>query len=99
MPEALTFQRPQRWDASFDPDMTDAQVERLLSLAPFKDMNAERFPKRVSLRDILTNDTRIRRYEAGEIIVRAGDYGTSAFMVLSGEARVVVTPGLPESVL
>ena len=33
-----TFQRPQRWDASFDPDMTEAQVDRLLSLAPFKDM-------------------------------------------------------------
>lgn len=99
MPEAITFQRPQRWDASFDPDMTEEQVERLLSLAPFKNMNAERFPKRVSLRDILRNDTRVRRYEAGEIIVRAGDYGTSAFMILGGAAQVVLTPELPESVL
>jgi Fe-S-cluster-containing dehydrogenase component/CRP-like cAMP-binding protein len=100
MPEPVaTFQRPQRWDASFDPNMTEAEVDRLLSLAPFKDMNAERFPKRVSLRDILTNDTRVRRYEAGEIIVRAGDYGTSAFMILGGAAKVVLTPELPESVL
>jgi Fe-S-cluster-containing dehydrogenase component/CRP-like cAMP-binding protein len=100
MPEAVTtFQRPQRWDASFDPDMTEAQLDRLLSLAPFKDMNAERFPKRVSLRDILRNDTRIRRFESGELIVRAGDYGTSAFMILSGAAQVVITPELPESTL
>src|SRR4051812_16135696 len=99
MREPVTLQRPQRWDASFDPDMTEAQVERLLSLAPFKDMNAERFPKRASLRDILRNDTRIRRYGAGEIVVRAGDYGTSAFMILSGAAQVVLTPELPESLL
>jgi Fe-S-cluster-containing dehydrogenase component/CRP-like cAMP-binding protein len=100
MPEPIaTFQRPQRWDASFDPDMSEAQVDRLLALAPFKDMSSERFPKRAPLRDILRNDTRIRRYEAGEIIVRAGDYGTSAFMVLSGAANVVLAPGLPESTL
>ena len=69
-------------------------------------MNTERFPKRVSLRDILRNDTRIRRYEAGEIIVRAGDYGTSAFMmsqrrsasgVDAGIARIDVRPAHAET--
>src|SRR6185436_16674353 len=32
-------------------------------------------------------------------IVRAGDYGTSAFMVLEGSVRVVLAPGLPASML
>ena len=35
--------RPQRWDASFDPEMSDAIVERLLAVAPFREMNPEAF--------------------------------------------------------
>jgi len=92
-------QRPQRWDAAFDPNMTDAVVNRLLTIAPFSQMNAERFPKRTPLREILRHDTSIRRFRKGEIIVRQGDYGTSAFLILSGEVRVVLKPDLPPSVL
>ena len=92
-------QRPQRWDAAFDPDMTDAEVNRLLTIAPFSHMDPEKFPKRTPLREILAHDTSIRRYRKGEIIVRQGDYGTSAFLVLSGTARVVLSPVLPPSLL
>ncbi|HYV28038.1 MAG TPA: cyclic nucleotide-binding domain-containing protein, partial [Candidatus Eisenbacteria bacterium] len=100
MPAApLILDRPQRWDASFDPEMSQAAVDRLLLLAPFKEMKSEKFPKRVSLRDILLHDTRLRRFRAGEIVVRAGDYGTSAFLILSGTVRVVLGPDLPASVL
>jgi len=100
MPAApLILDRPQRWDASFDPEMSQAAVDRLLLLAPFKEMKSEKFPKRVSLRDILLHDTRLRRFRAGEIVVRAGDYGTSAFLILSGTIRVVLGPDLPASVL
>ncbi|HEY2082194.1 MAG TPA: cyclic nucleotide-binding domain-containing protein [Verrucomicrobiae bacterium] len=100
MPTALTtLDRPQRWDAAFDPEMTDATVDRLLAVAPFSQMNPENFPKRASLRDILKHDTRIKTFKRGEIIVREGDYGTSAFLVMSGKARVVLGPELPPSVL
>lgn len=100
MPTAvLTFDRPQRWDAAFDPEMPDATVERLLAIAPFSRMNPENFPKRASLRDILKHDTRIKTFKRGEIIVREGDYGTSAFLVMSGNVRVVLGPDLPPSVL
>lgn len=51
------------------------------------------------VKDILLLDTRPRVYRKGELIVRQGDYGTSAFMVLSGRARVVVSPELPETVI
>ena len=94
-----TLDRPQRWDAAFDPEMTDATVDRLLAVAPFSRMNPENFPKRASLRDILKHDTRIKTFKRGEIIVREGDYGTSAFLVMSGKARVVLGPELPPSVL
>jgi len=94
-----TLERPQRWDAAFDPEMNDASVDRLLATPPFSQMNPENFPKRASLRDILKHDTRIRSFRRGEIIVREGDYGTSAFLVMSGKARVVLGPELPPSVL
>jgi Fe-S-cluster-containing dehydrogenase component/CRP-like cAMP-binding protein len=92
-------ERPQRWDAAFDPEMTDAAVDRLLSISPFREMDPERFSKRTPLREILKNDSRIRRFRNGEIIVRQGDYGTSAFLILSGTTRVVLEPDLPMSLL
>lgn len=92
------LERPQRWDIPFSPDMDDATVDRLLTGAPFCDMRAEKFPNRTPLREILRNDTRRLRFRKGEIIVRQGEYGTSAFMILKGAVRVVLTP-LPLSLL
>ena len=92
-------ERPQRWDAAFDPNLTEADVVRLLNTAPFISMDEGKFPKRTPLRDILANDTRLRRYRKGEIITRQGDFGTSAFLILSGVARVVLKPDLPASLL
>src|SRR6187551_1713231 len=94
----LILDRPGRWDASFDPEMPAADVDKILSLAPFSEMDASKFPKRISLRDILQHDTRVRKFRKGEIVVRAGDYGTSAFMIMSGSVRVALTD-LPASVL
>jgi Fe-S-cluster-containing dehydrogenase component/CRP-like cAMP-binding protein len=98
-PRATNLERPQRWDAAFDPEMSDAIVDRLLTVPPFSNMKPENFPARLPLHGILKNDTRLHTCKSGEIILRQGDYGTSAFMVLSGEARVVLRPGLPASML
>jgi Fe-S-cluster-containing dehydrogenase component/CRP-like cAMP-binding protein len=100
MPAAPTIlERPQRWDAAFDANMPDANVERLLATAPFSAMDAEKFPKRTPLREILRNDSRILKFRKGEIIVRQGDYGTSAFLILNGASRVVLKPDLAPSLL
>jgi Fe-S-cluster-containing dehydrogenase component/CRP-like cAMP-binding protein len=48
------------------------------------------------LEGILRNDCRIQRCEAGQIIVREGDYGNSAFLVLAGSVHVVVESLSPE---
>jgi Fe-S-cluster-containing dehydrogenase component/CRP-like cAMP-binding protein len=98
-PAASIVERPQRWDAAFDPTMTDAEVDRLLAIAPFDKMAPGNFPKRTPLREILRNDTSVRRYRQGEIIVRQGDYGTSAFLILSGTTRVVLKPDLAPALL
>lgn len=87
-------ERLRRWDAALSDDTTDEVVDRLLTLAPFKDMNPANFPASAPLRSLLKNDTCLRRYKKGEVVVREGDYGTSAFMVVSGAAQAVLTPDL-----
>lgn len=100
MPDAPTIlERPQRWDTAFAENMTEADVERLLLTAPFSRMDAKKFPARTPLRGILRNDMRILKFRQGEIIMRQGDYGTSAFLILQGAARVVLKPDLAPSLL
>ncbi len=91
--------RPQRWDAPFGPEMADAEVARLLALPEFASIAADRFPKHTPLDGILRNDTRIVRYRGGDIVVRESDYGNSAFLVVSGNLRVVITPALPRNLI
>ena len=98
-PIAPSLGRPRRWDAAYSDDMTDDDVARLLTVTPFNEMNPESFPGSAPLREILKNDTRIRRFKAGEIIVREGDYGNSAFLVLAGAGQVVISPALPPSAM
>jgi len=52
------------------------------------------FPKTIPLDGILANDARILHFKKGEIVVREGDYGNSAFLVLSGKCQVVINPPL-----
>ncbi len=95
---AQVMDRPKRWDLPFALDMADvgaarpmsaADVDRLLSAPPFQAMAADRFPRSMPLRGILENDTRIRRYRKGDVVVRQGDYGNSAFLILDGSVRVI----------
>jgi Fe-S-cluster-containing dehydrogenase component/CRP-like cAMP-binding protein len=92
------IQRPTRWDVPFSSEMTSQEVERLLRILPFADMDPSRFPATCSLRDILLNDTRVQRYQQGDIIVREGDYGASAFLVLRGSVQVFID-SLPRAAL
>ncbi len=94
-----TQSRPQRWDQPFGSEMTDADVERLLGVPEIQAIEADKFPSRISLSGILRNDARIMKYKAGDIVIREGDYGNSAFLVLNGSLRVVLAPGLPGEML
>jgi Fe-S-cluster-containing hydrogenase component 2/CRP-like cAMP-binding protein len=82
--------RPNRWDVPFAEDMSGEDLERLLALEPFRSMDASAFPPSLPLQEILLGDTRIVDFKAGDLIVREGDYGHSAFLVLSGNVRVCV---------
>lgn len=93
----MNLERPRRWDAPFSADFPLEAITRILAIAPFDAMNPESFPRSSSLADILRNDTALRTFKADELIVREGDYGTSAFLIIQGRARVVLSPGLPPS--
>ncbi|MFT5442603.1 MAG: Fe-S-cluster-containing dehydrogenase component/CRP-like cAMP-binding protein [Myxococcota bacterium] len=90
----VEVRRPQRWDQPFDErPLSDRDVEWVLTHAPFSEIDEDEFTAAASLRDILKNDTRIVRCLAGDIVYRTGDYGTSAYFVLTGQVRVVLDRG------
>ena len=86
--------RPRRWDVSFSMEsgqtveMTEDDVDRILTLPPFRDLDPSGFKRTLPLRDILRNDARFVDYEPGDVIVRRGDWGSSAFYVVLGSVRV-----------
>jgi Fe-S-cluster-containing dehydrogenase component/CRP-like cAMP-binding protein len=96
---ATPIPRPKRWDQPFGVDMTMARVEDVLRRPEFAAINAEQFPAGVPLEGIIANETRIVEVAPGDLVLREGDYGHSAFLVLSGQLRVVLKPSLPTEVL
>lgn len=90
--------RPQRWDKPLDETMTARTVDRLLRVPPFNAMDPAAFPRATPLHELLRNDTRVTEYEPGQIIVREGDYGSSALLVLDGQLRMTLESLPPESV-
>ena len=95
MSEAAKIDRPTRWDAAFDADMTDADFEMLMARPEITDIDAASFPNSVSVEGIVRYDMRVNRYNPGDIVVREGDYGNSAFLILEGELVIARSPGIP----
>lgn len=93
------LERPTRWQEPFGSDMTDELVGRVLGVDPFASLNASKFPKSTPLADILKFDARVVKAVPGQIIIRDGEYGNSAFVVLKGLVRVILDENLPEEVL
>ena len=92
----FAIERPQRWDVPFDEAMTASDVEHLLQVEPFRSMDPGKFPPTCPLAGILQHDTRLRYFKHGDLVVREGDYGHSAFMVLHGRLRVTLDSLPPE---
>ena len=96
--DAAKTKRPQRWDEPFGDTMTHDDVDWVLQHSPFRDMDPNLFPQRMPLREIILNDCRINDYQEGDIVIREGDYGNSAFLVMDGSVDVCLT-SLPENLL
>ena len=92
------MQRPKRWNEPFDSEMSSEVVDSILAMHPFSEMDRDRFPVGCSLEGIIKNDCRILKLTEGDIIVREGDYGNSAFLIVNGSALVSLK-SLPAEVL
>lgn len=84
---------------AFDPFMDDTTLEQILSQDLFANMDPATFPPSNTLRHILRKHTRLRHFPKGVLVVRAGEYGNSAFYTLKGRLRIVLPPGLPDDVI
>jgi Fe-S-cluster-containing dehydrogenase component/CRP-like cAMP-binding protein len=93
-----TIPRPQRWQTPYGV-MSDGDIAHVMALEPFASMDPARFVPPITLEGVVRHDMRLVRYQDGDIVVRAGDYGNSAFLILSGRLRVVLPPGLPSELL
>lgn len=79
--------------------MSEETLDLLMAEEPFASMDLSKFPATMRLRDILKADTAVREYDAGEIVLRKDDYGTSAFLVLEGEVEVLLRPEIDPQLL
>jgi len=89
--------RPKRWDSAYSSDMHSKNVNMVLSTPHFQLMDQSRFPKSLRLKDIIRNDCRIKTFEKDQLIVHAGAYTNSAFLIISGTATLVLSPGIDAS--
>jgi CRP-like cAMP-binding protein/NAD-dependent dihydropyrimidine dehydrogenase PreA subunit len=89
--DSVEVQRPDRWDHPLSPEMTREDVSCLMQQPPFSVMDSERFARHTPLEDILRNDARLLHLEPGDVIFREGQYGGTAYLVLSGSVRVFLS--------
>ena len=70
--------------------LTKGDVDALVEIEAFRALD-ERYRTSAPFRTILENHTRLVDFHEGEIIVRKGDWGSTAYFIVTG--RVVVTHG------
>jgi len=74
-------------------------IESVLAFDLSDKLEEPRLPDNNPLIDIIYKHTRLVKYKKGDIIIRDGDYGNSAFFIASGKVGVIFPPGLQEKQL
>ena len=85
-------------DAPFDPNMCADMLARIMTLDVFRVIDQNNFPPSKSLSAILKHHTKLRSFRKNDIIMRQGDYGNTAFYIISGKVQVL-TQNLPMAIL
>ena len=83
----------------WDPTMNEEDIDHILSQELFAQMDKDKFPARNPLVDIICKHTRLVPVKKRALVVRAGDYGNSAFLIISGQVNVIFAPGLSDDLL
>lgn len=69
--------------------LSDADVRFVQTRQPFCDLDPSAFSKNLPLAKILQTQTQLRRVTPGQVLVRRGDYGNSAMLILAGTVSVL----------
>ena len=83
----------------YDPELSAEDRRRILACTPLASLAPSLFPGHQPLEKILRQHARVRGFRRAALIVREGDYGSSAFVVLRGQVRVILNPPLPADLL
>ena len=70
-------------------EIDSTSVDKLIGLDAFSGLDPE-FRKSKTFRKILEKDTRLVTYQDGDLILRRGDWGNSAFFVVLGTVHVEI---------
>ena len=84
---------PARWETPYDPEQSPEDAARILATAPLGAMDPKSFPDNLPLEGLVRGDARLRRFRRGDVVIRAGEYGTSVFLLMSGRLRVALDAG------
>ncbi|AMV32186.1 Electron transport protein HydN [Pirellula sp. SH-Sr6A] len=82
-----------------DPEMLQRDLSWVVTTPPFDQLNLDSYSSVGSLEQILRHDAKITRYEPGDLIIREGNYGSSAYLVLRGSVRAFLVSLWPEPAL
>ena len=78
---------------AFDPSMSHVDLSSILKLPPFAQIDFEKFPQgEQSVAQILKQDSRVRHFASGDVILRHGEFSNCAFIVLRGKVQTVLEP-------
>lgn len=100
--ESIT--RPKRWLVPYADELLgsrmSAEIAKELLAGTLKDLAEDhsRFPPDLPLLDILRCDARLVSFQKGGMVIRQGDYGDSAFVIVKGSVDVLLHP-LPPTAL
>jgi Fe-S-cluster-containing dehydrogenase component/CRP-like cAMP-binding protein len=78
--------------------MTDVELDSLVEFEAF-DILDDAFRRSSAFRGVLANHTRLIDYREGDIIVREGDWGSTAYFIVSGTVVVARGEGLSGEIL
>lgn len=88
-------------DVAFDEGMDDAIVDELVAAPAFETLDPK-YRNSPGFRKTLQAHARVVDVQRGDIVVREGDWGNSAFFIVSGQIAVEIEPpesGMPPELL
>ncbi|MAV34304.1 MAG: hypothetical protein CMJ59_02490 [Planctomycetaceae bacterium] len=88
-------------DVAFDEGLDEAAIDELVSASAFETLDPE-YRQSARFRATLKAHARVVDVQPGDLVVREGDWGNSAFFILSGKIAVEIEPpesGMPQEML